>query len=239
MLNHSRYARPNRIVVLVLLLTLITLNLVALNTSGVSAAEGDLDATFGTGDASVPAGVARAFFGANPSAANDTAKRVAIQSTGKIVATGRTNFQFALARYNGTLDTGFGSSGKVTEAQFDPGGDSLNDMAVDSNDRIITIGLASGLGSCSSGLSSPADWAIAVYTANGILDTTFNLTGKRTIDFFGCSDSANAVVVQPDNKIVIIGTATEPVSGGNLVRYVVLVRLLEGKHPRMAELERP
>jgi uncharacterized delta-60 repeat protein/uncharacterized repeat protein (TIGR01451 family) len=43
-------------------------------------------------------------------------------------------------------------------------------------------------------------------TPAGALDTTFNTTGTQTIDFGG-SDYANAVVVQPDGKIVAVGAS--------------------------------
>lgn len=126
-LNLMRMAKRVHLV-FALLLTLSTLTYLMPRT--VQAADGDLDAGFGTGDASVPAGVARTDFGANQ---NDVAFALATQSVGgnagKIIAGGRTQNtmtamqDFALARYNpnGTLDTSFGQAmtGKVTTARLD------------------------------------------------------------------------------------------------------------------------
>ena len=49
--------------------------------------------------------------------------------------------------------------------------------------------------------------AANVVVAQEELDISFNGTGKATVDFVAGSDVANAVIVQPDNKIVAVGTA--------------------------------
>ena len=72
-------------------------------------AAGDLDPTFGT------AGVVTTSF----TPYNDYARAMAIQPDGKIVVAGYTadtNYDFAVARFNtnGSLDSSFGASGKVT-----------------------------------------------------------------------------------------------------------------------------
>ena len=83
-------------------------------------ADGTLDDTFGeVVSGSTRSGKVTTEF----SSSTDIAYGVAVQSDGKIVAAGYTGFtatsrDFALARYNadGTLDTGFGTGGKVTTA---------------------------------------------------------------------------------------------------------------------------
>src|SRR5207248_8962003 len=69
------------------------------------AAPGDLDSTFGTG------GKVTTDFGGD-----DFGRKVAIQTGGKIVVAGEASNNFALARYNtdGSLDSTFGGTGKVT-----------------------------------------------------------------------------------------------------------------------------
>lgn len=59
------------------------------------------------------------------------------------------------------------------------------------------------------------DFAVARWNADGTLDPTFSGDGKVVTDL-GATDSANAVAVQPDGKVVAAGQ-----SGGNvaLVRY--------------------
>ncbi len=190
----------------------------------VLAADGDLDVTFGPTGPNVPAGVARTDFGG----ANDKASALGIQSTGKIIAGGTVGAgaaTFGLSRYTttGALDTTFGPgmTGKVTTSFGSPNGDTLNDLAIGAMDRIVTVGTTLvSFGSCTN-----ADMAIAVYDANGNLDMGFSGDGKLTIDFFGCNDNATGVVIQPDGKIVIIGSALEVLPGPVFNDYVALVRL--------------
>jgi uncharacterized delta-60 repeat protein len=209
-----------------LVLVLLMISVVQFMPRVVKAADGDLDATFGNGDPSVPAGVARTFFGANSSATNDNVVALGIQSTGKIIAAGFTNFAFALTRYNtnGTLDTTFGTMGKVTTTFL---GQGSADLAVDpGTDKLVAVGSAQAaavpMAFCS---QSNVDIAIARYNADGSLDTSFNTTGQLTIDFFGCTDRGFAVVIQPDHKIVVVGSARQEDGMGFVAAYTVLVRL--------------
>lgn len=201
----TTFKRSQVIVALTLTLTSVSFFM----PKSVQAVDGDLDPAFGTGDASVPAGVARTFFGADSSAQGDNAFALGFQSTGKIIAGGGTNpggsQDFALARYNtnGTLDTTFGPgmTGKVTTDIRTS--DSLTDLAIEPmTDKIVAVGLTTGLLSCS---NTDLDWVIAKYNADGSPDTSFNTTGTVIIDFFGCNEGALGVVIQPDNKIVIVG----------------------------------
>ena len=50
---------------------------------------------------------------------------------------------------------------------------------------------------------------LAAYAAAGDLDTTFSGDGKVATDFFGNSDLAYAVAIQPDGKIVAAGYAND------------------------------
>jgi RHS repeat-associated protein len=56
-----------------------------------------------------------------------------------------------------------------------------------------------------SSAESSGNFAVARYTASGILDTTFNSTGKVTTDFGGTPDAAYGVVIGPDYKITAAG----------------------------------
>ena len=157
---------------------------------------GTLDTTFnGTGK------VTTAFGGQYD---EDTAKSVAIQSDGKIVVAGYThtgsNYVFALARYNtnGTLDTTFNGTGKVTTA-FGTAGDQAMSVAIQSDGRIVAAGTSrNGTGFY--------DFALARYNSNGTLDTTFNGTGKVTTAFGAGNGMAFSVAIRPaDGKIVAAG----------------------------------
>jgi uncharacterized delta-60 repeat protein len=159
------------------------------------AAPGALDPTFGAG------GLVTTDFGGF-----DSAQALAIQSDGKIVAAGSAGGDFALARYNadGSLDSTFGSSGKVTT---DFGGfDAASAVAIQPDGRIVAAGRTEG-----------GDFALTRYNSNGSLDTTFGGGGKVTTDFGGF-DAAFGVALQADGKIVAAGQGG-PGGGFALARY--------------------
>lgn len=99
---------------------------------------------------------------------------------------------------SGTLDTSFGSSGKVT-TNFSGTNDELKALVLDSDGKIIAVGKTSN--------GSNDDFAVARYLTNGTLDTTFGTGGVVTTDFSSQNDVAYAVKLQSDGKIVVAGTA--------------------------------
>ena len=139
----------------------------------------------------------------------DFANGLVIQPDGKFIAAGAANSNFAVVRYNGngSLDASFGSGGKVI-TDFG-GSDAALAVALQPDGKIVAAG------------SSSNNFALARYNADGSLDSTFGSGGKITTDFFGFSDSAQAVIIQPDGKIVAAGIARPAVSIGDfgLVRY--------------------
>ena len=135
------------------------------------------------------------------SGGNDYGAAVAVQSDGKIVAAGRsygTARDFAVARYNsdGSLDTGFGTGGKVT-TDFGGNEDRPYAIAVHTDGTIVVVGYANN--------GSDNDFAIARYTSAGILDSTFGTGGKVTTALGSGNDRARAVAVRSDGKIVVGG----------------------------------
>jgi uncharacterized delta-60 repeat protein len=202
----------------------------------VRAADGDLDGTFGTGQPTVPAGVARTDFGANQ---NELVFGLGIQSigvnAGKIIAGGQTQNtvsglqDFALARYNtnGTLDTTFGlaMTGKIT-TDLNPFGDQITDLAIGPGDKIVAVGITTSTIAASCSLTNN-DMAIAVYNADGSPDMGFDMDGKRALDIsMGCSERATKVLIQPDGKIIVGGVMDKlnPVTM-MIDSFLVLVRL--------------
>lgn len=129
---------------------------------------------------------------------------VVVQSDGRIVLAGYltvsgTN-QIALARFNanGTLDTGFGASGRVTTSLglTNAYGHSLALQP----DGGIVVGGAAAFGF--------DDFLLAArYTTNGAPDTTFGAGGLSLVPrAWGV-----ATAVQPDGKIIVVGTSTNDV----------------------------
>ncbi len=71
------------------------------------------------------------------------------------------------------------------------------------------------------------NFAIVRYTADGKLDTAFGDGGKVSTDFGGKSDVANAIAVQPDSRIVAVGTSHGTSTGDNIAiaRYTAIGQL--------------
>jgi len=128
----------------------------------------------------------------------DSGNAVAIDSSENIVIAGSTGSDFAVMRVkpNGTLDSTFGTGGK---AIVDMGGttDSANALRIQSDGKIVAAG------------TNGNDFAVLRLNANGSLDTTFNTTGKKTLDFGG-TDVARAVAIQPGGDIVLAGDFGSP-----------------------------
>src|SRR5437867_4694315 len=158
--------------------------------------DGTPDATFGSGGQ-----VSTDFVGME-----DDAFSVLIQSDGKIVAVGSANspatyYDFAAVRYlsNGTIDTAFGVAGKVSTDFGDHNFDRAQSAALQSDGKIVAAGFAISHG------GGVQNFAVARYTSNGVLDTTFSGDGKNQIDFGDCCQSANKVLLQSDGKIITVG----------------------------------
>jgi uncharacterized delta-60 repeat protein len=162
-----------------------------------AAARGVLDPTFGSG------GKVTTDFGGNESAWG-----LAVQPDGKAVVAGSLSDSrpgppddFALARYsaNGGLDPTFDGDGKVT-TDFGGRSDRAGDVAIQPDGKIVAAG--SGFPAA----VRPLDFALARYNRDGTLDGTFGDGGKVLTTFEPNSiESANAVVIQPDGKIVAAG----------------------------------
>ena len=142
---------------------------------------------------------------------DDYGSSVAVQGDGKIVVAGSSgagsNHKFAVARYNsnGSLDTTFNSTGKVTTS-IDINGAYGASVAVQSDGKIVVAG--------SSGSYPNDDLALVRYNPNGSLDTTFNGIGKVTTSFVGRTGSrAASLTIQGDGNIVAAGVAYDTTSG--------------------------
>ena len=174
-----------------------------------NAVEGELDATFN------PSGTPPGTVVTSIASSNDTAFGVAIHSDQKIVLAGLTTDPisgqqvFGLIRHNhdGTLDTSFGSGGKVVTPQV-PGASSsrANDVAIQADGKIVAVGIAS--------IGGQDEVVVARYCSNGMLDDGINCgSGFGTGGFATTSGpadinsgAANAVLIQPDGKIIIGGS---------------------------------
>lgn len=162
----------------------------------VEAGSGDLDSGFGLGGKVVT----HVGFG-------DRVEALAIQGDGKIIAAGQSGsrgiydaFDFALARYNtdGNLDQAFGSGG-IVRTDFFGDEDHISSIALQSDGKIVAVGKARS--------GAVSYFGVVRYNTDGSPDGTFGAGGKLVTSFAGYGDNAHAVVIQPDGKILVGGSA--------------------------------
>ena len=117
-----------------------------------------------------------------------------------------TDRQFAVARIraNGSLDPSFGNAGV---AEFNRGTvgagyeyENTEDVAVLSDGRIVVTGRAGST-------ATTGRWITLAFTAAGVLDTTgWNAPNGYWESSIASSHTGNAIVEQPDGKVVVGGT---------------------------------
>ncbi len=110
------------------------------------------------------------------------------------------NADFALLRYeeDGTLDSSFDGDGIVTTA-IGSDNDVTRDIALQSDGKYVVAGW-------NVVDATNHDINVVRYNDDGSLDTSFDGNGIAILDISGSYDHANAVVIQPDGKIVVIGS---------------------------------
>ncbi|XZE33950.1 cadherin domain-containing protein [Pirellulaceae bacterium SH501] len=147
----------------------------------------------------------------------DTGRGLTVQADGKYVVAGEayngSSYDYALVRYNtnGTLDTSFGGTGKVT---IDLGTNSLDQgyaVRTQSDGKIVMTGFTTSGGT--------PDIAVVRLNSNGSLDTTFNATGKVITTVGSGSDFGIDLQIQADGRIVIAGYSSISGNDFSVVRY--------------------
>jgi uncharacterized delta-60 repeat protein len=174
-------------------LVLILIGTLIASTSAL-AEGGVLDPTFGTN------GIVVTDLGGS----SDAGVNVVLQPDGKIVMAASGSAP-SLVRYNtdGTLDTTFGTNGKVAVAVSGA-------VALQTDGKLIVGG------------GIPGGVGLARYASNGALDTTFGTNGVVSVWETGDSNfqySFGDLAIQPDGKIVVI--SIQEAIGGNHVNCVI------------------
>lgn len=167
--------------------------------------DGSLDTAFGSN------GVA--------TAGGDTALGLVPRSDGSLIVGGLTSGtssdeELVGLTASGALDSNFGSAG-VAIADFGKT-EVANGIALAPDGKVVAAG-ATYLGTD----TSVSDFAVARFGQDGSLDASFGIGGKVTTDFGG-TDSAKAVVVQANGRVVVGGaTGQKGTSKGSwaLARY--------------------
>lgn len=135
-----------------------------------------------------------------------------ITSTGKGRKINHNEFSIVRLLPTGQLDSSFGSGGKVNTSFGYT--DVLQEIAIDSNNRIVASGIV--------GTAGPQATGVARYSENGALDPTFGGgTGKVSTMVNGYRTTSYDVLLQPDGKIISVGYAESATAGTNLtlIRY--------------------
>lgn len=171
---------------------------------------GTLDPSFGSGGVTL-----LPFYDAQ-----DNAKTLDFQTDGKILVAGEMgqtsgygNHGVVRLNANGTIDTTFGTGGKVT-TDFGRGSH-IHSLVVQSDGKVVVAGE-------SYRSTTDATMAVVRYLSNGALDTSFARGGKLE-QTLGTSSLAHGVVVQPDGKVLIGGVSTSATTGKNeffVARYL-------------------
>jgi uncharacterized delta-60 repeat protein len=135
----------------------------------------------------------------------DVAYTMGLQPDGKIVLAGTTtpkntsNVDLAVVRYNadGSLDTSFGTGGKVTRHLASPLAANIHggmDMAIDSSTNQVVV------------VAQLTDSDVVVrLNTNGTPDASFGSNGAGFVSF-GTQSTIPAVAIQPDGRIVVTGS---------------------------------
>jgi uncharacterized delta-60 repeat protein len=133
----------------------------------------------------------------------------------------------------GTLDNTFGSGGRVwtrfgalssynhaTSAVLQPDGKLVVAGTYGVNDPYVTT----------SGNYADRDFGVVRLNVNGTPDTSFGKNGALTLDFRKGQDVANSVILQPDGKILVGGSAqVGTVNGLDSYEYAAARLLADGR----------
>ncbi|WP_018616889.1 Ig-like domain-containing protein [Segetibacter koreensis] len=151
-----------------------------------------------------------------PDPALPWATSVAIQTDGKIVAVGGSDFSVARFNSDGTPDSTFSEDGRLSE-DVGSGGAYPNSVSIRSDNSIVVAGTV---------YNDIPYFKVTCYNADGTLNTTFSKDGKLE-DFVHVSDTYYTnVAIQSDGKIVAAGNSPSGIftgygwaSQGALARY--------------------
>src|SRR5260370_2742060 len=112
------------------------------------------------------------------------------------------SLQLAVARYNpdGSADDGFGSAGMAATLVGAAGG-AASTLALQPDGKILVAGTAFAHG------SADDEFALARFTSAGQLDLSFGSEGIVTTHVGASGSAVQSLVLQPDERILVAGTA--------------------------------
>jgi uncharacterized delta-60 repeat protein len=162
------------------------------------AAPGDLDATFGT---------AGKFFTSIGGTTSSEPRTIATDVSGNIYVGAETlgasdDFSVIKLLPNGTLDTNFGSGGKVVVDLGAMSDDVLGGIAVDSSGNVFLAGASNANG-------GTAQFAVVKLTRAGAIDIGFGVNGRAYVPnpVTTANDSCCGITLDSDGDIYLIGAS--------------------------------
>ncbi len=191
-------------------------------------ADGTLDQNFGTANDGTPNGVVSLSFGDG----NDTARGVAVTTSGQIVIAGDSkapdgsnNIIVARLNADGSLDESFGvgndgTPNGVTSTSLGKGNDFATDLVVENDGDIVVAGYHEA--------GSSTNIAVLRFKANGELDQTFATSddgtpnGIASLSLGDGNDIASGVALQGD-KLIVVGGTTVASDGSKNIAVVRLI----------------
>jgi uncharacterized delta-60 repeat protein len=141
---------------------------------------------------------------------DDRALAMALQEDGKIILGGSslgaliTEYSLLRVNDNGSPDNSFGTDGRVI-TPFDTHGNELHDIKLLPDGKICATGRSYGL--LNGGFAY--NFSLIQYLSDGSLNLDFGVDGKVITNIGGNFDNdfSDALVVQPDGKIIVGGTS--------------------------------
>jgi uncharacterized delta-60 repeat protein len=150
--------------------SILFVSLAALISGAAHAAPGDLDTTFGTGGK---------FFTSVAGTTSSVPKAITTDANGNVYVGAETtgasdDFSVIKILPSGTLDTTFGTGGKVVVDLGAMSHDVLDGIAVDASGNVFMAGASDANG-------SPAQFAVVKLTHSGAVDSTFGVAGRAYV----------------------------------------------------------
>lgn len=148
---------------------------------------------------------------------SDWAQGIALDPNGKIIIAGSAdhgggNVNSLLIRYNndGSLDDTFGSNG-IAETSLSNTVDEFHNVTIDGEGSIYA---------CGNLQDGDRNMVVAKFHSDGSLDNSFSFDGIVDVDFNNADDRAWDILIQPDSKILVAGSAN--ISGDD---FLAMLRL--------------
>ena len=147
--------------------------------------------------------------------------KVLVQPDGKILLAGisssndsASDFTLMRLNSNGSLDTSFNSTGYVVQNTPVNTFDTCESMALQADGKIVLVGRTAQIPGTP---NFEYNFAVMRFNSNGSLDTGFNGSGILVVGDPGVEESAYAVVVQADGKILIGGLRSPSANNANFL----------------------